>query len=715
MKKFFSHISVKICLSIVGIETFLLAVMGYYYTQRICEEVDRNLKNKISLHASLLSKRDLNIDTVINVDSFENLLQEKVHDVFIAQPNGLIYYSAHPEREGVHYERYLDEEEKKQFQKINLHFLQQQVIFHQQNNRNVISILSPLSNRSHLLGFLYIKIDGNAIAVRKEKIITFFFVGSLLTILLTSLLEVLLLHYLFVPRINKTRAVLSLVERGNLSVRVPQADSLDQLGSLMRHVNRMIVATERNTRLLKMVNEAGASFVTANSLDKLSELINKEVTNLQLYVSKTACLDTRPEENKNHSLNPDPDQGFQLSSLSSIDTSSGKRRWAEDEEKYLFPLLSMANSAFFRLRSWQKTREAEKKYRTLFSSAVEGIFSYTVDGILEVANPSLAKMMGYETPEFMIDQFSREGRLLFGSEEEQESLRARIHELGQVQDVEIRPRRADGFRFWASLTAHIKRDQRGQPLAIEGRLSNIEERKRRERIEYDYLTAKAANQAKSEMLGELEIKNRELEKTLAELHDTQLRMIQAERMAAIGMTASGVAHDLNNILAGVVNYAELILYQLPDGTKMRVSAQCILESGKRAADVVADLLTLTRGTAHNRVPILLNSVITEYLESAEFQYLSEQHPHIHVATSFAQNLSPVLGVPVYLHKMIMNLVINSFEAIEAIEVIEGGKAREGRGEVEIITENMILSSEKDFLFGDEGEYVVFKIIDNSMT
>ncbi|XCN74645.1 MAG: response regulator [Candidatus Electrothrix aestuarii] len=279
----------------------------------------------------------------------------------------------------------------------------------------------------------------------------------------------------------------------------------------------------------------------------------------------------------------------------------------------------------------------------------------------------------------------------------------RICELEQVHDVEIRPRRTDGFRFWASLSAHAKRDVAGQVLAIEGRIANIEERKRREKIEYDYLTAKAANQAKSEMLGELEFKNKELEKTLTELHETQRRMIRAERLAAIGMTTSGVAHDLNNILAGVVNYAELIIYQVPENTKLRAAAQSILESGKRAAEVVADLLTLTRGTAHNRFPLLLNVIIEEYLESAEFQYIAEQHPHIQVSTELSQDLFPVHGIPVYLHKLIMNLVTNSFEAIEATVT---------HGEIHIITENLVRPSEDGFFSSHEEKYIVLKITDN---
>jgi PAS domain S-box-containing protein len=699
MKKFFSSIPVKICLSLLGIKTILLAFMGVYYTNKFCEEIDRNLKNKLLMPSVLFAHQDLNVNR-INKKSFENILQERVHDVFIAKPDGTIYYSEIPKKDGEYYKKYLSNEEKKQFKEINNNFAVHQIVKHKHNGKNFISVLSPIGDRKHFTSVLYIKLDGDVIAARKQEIITVFFFGSLLTIVVSSLFEALILHHLFVPRINKTRVALSLVEQGNLSVRIPQADSPDQLGSLMRHVNRMIAATERDTRLLRMVNEAGASFVTADSLEKLSELINKEVSNLQKYFTEPARFPLTPQGSKKPSLAPDPDQGFQLPLR---DKLSKREKSQPDEEKYLFPLLNMANSAFFRLQSWQQSRDAEQKYRALFSSAVEGIFRCTMDGILEVANPALAKMMGYSSPQSMIELFEQEKRLLLGRAEEQEQLFYQINEQGQVQDVEIRPQRRDGFYFWASLTAHAKLDQNKQPRAIEGRIVNIEERKRRERIEYDYLTAQAANQAKTEMLGELEAKNNELERALAELHNTQRRMIQAERMATIGMTTSGVAHDLNNILAGVVNYAEMILYQLPEKSKTRTSVQCILESGKRAADVVADLLTLTRGTAHNRTPIILNTIITEYLSSAEFQYLAEQHPQIHITADLAQDLFPVPGISVYLHKIIMNLVTNSFEAIQGTT---------SQGKVKIITQNLIVPSENIFSQNDGKQYVVLKIIDN---
>ncbi len=287
--------------------------MGIYYTKKFSEEIDRNLKNKISMPAYLLSKRDINITTVINIDSFENILQEKIHDVFVVKPDGTIYYSAKSEREGNYYKEYLDKEEKKLFKEINTDFLSDQIIYHKHGKKNFISILSRLENRKHFIGVLYINLDGDVIASRKKEIILFFLFGSLITVVATSLFEALILHHLFVPRINKTRAALSLVEQGNLSVRIPHTDSADQLGSLIRHVNRMIAATERNTRLLKMVNEAGASFVTADSLEQLSELITKEVSTLQRYVKKTSLLDQNQKQNIiPASLALDPYQGFQL-------------------------------------------------------------------------------------------------------------------------------------------------------------------------------------------------------------------------------------------------------------------------------------------------------------------------------------------------------------------------------------------------------------------
>ena len=68
-------------------------------------------------------------------------------------------------------------------------------------------------------------------------------------------------------------------------------------------------------------------------------------------------------------------------------------------------------------------------------------------------------------------------------------------------------------------------------------------------------------------------------------------------MEALGLMAGGVAHDLNNILSGIVSYPELLLMDLPQVSPLRRPIETIKESGLRAADVVADLLTIARAKA----------------------------------------------------------------------------------------------------------------------
>ena len=92
-------------------------------------------------------------------------------------------------------------------------------------------------------------------------------------------------------------------------------------------------------------------------------------------------------------------------------------------------------------------------------------------------------------------------------------------------------------------------------------------------------------------------------------------------MKAVGTLAGGVAHDLNNILSGIVSYPELLLLDLPVDSPMRDSIKTIQESGKKAAAIVQDLLTLARREVSTSEIVNLNDVISEYLISPEFNFV----------------------------------------------------------------------------------------------
>ncbi len=144
----------------------------------------------------------------------------------------------------------------------------------------------------------------------------------------------------------------------------------------------------------------------------------------------------------------------------------------------------------------------------------------------------------------------------------------------------------------------------------------------------------------------------------------EIRLQRAKKMEAIGLMAGGVAHDLNNILSGIIGYPELLLLKLPEDSELRPPIRAIQESGERAAAVVADLLTVARGVAEARVVVGLNTLVTEYLDSPEYHHLRDLHSQVQFKIGLADNLPDMYCSPVHIKKCIMNLVMNAAEAIE---------------------------------------------------
>ena len=138
---------------------------------------------------------------------------------------------------------------------------------------------------------------------------------------------------------------------------------------------------------------------------------------------------------------------------------------------------------------------------------------------------------------------------------------------------------------------------------------------------------------------------------------------KAKRMESIGLMAGGVAHDLNNILSGIVGYPELILQNLPNDSKLRKPIEAIQESGDRAARVVADLLTVARDAASAREVHNLNVLIQEYLDSPEYKNLKSMYPNVIYQHQLTATQPCILCSAVHVKKCLMNLVTNATEAI----------------------------------------------------
>ncbi|MFO7598630.1 MAG: PAS domain S-box protein [Candidatus Desulfacyla sp.] len=190
---------------------------------------------------------------------------------------------------------------------------------------------------------------------------------------------------------------------------------------------------------------------------------------------------------------------------------------------------------------------------------------------------------------------------------------------------------------------------------------------------------------------------------ITEQERLEAQLVRAQKMESIGTLAGGVAHDLNNILSGIVSYPELILMDLPEDSPLRNRILTIKKSGERAAAIVQDLLTLARrGVAVTEVANL-NRIISNYLKSPECDKLREFHPGVSIETDFEKNLFNIIGSPVHLSKTVMNLVSNAAESMN-----DGGAVR-------ISTRNAYVDKPiKGYDDIKEGDYVIVRVSDSGV-
>lgn len=198
----------------------------------------------------------------------------------------------------------------------------------------------------------------------------------------------------------------------------------------------------------------------------------------------------------------------------------------------------------------------------------------------------------------------------------------------------------------------------------------------------------------------IEERGAELRKESLERQRAEDRLIRAEKLEMIGTLAGGVAHDLNNILSGIVSYPDLLLLKLPMDSPLYKPLLTIKESGEKASAIVQDLLTLARRGVAVKEPVNLNTLIDEYLASPECNLLRFRHPEIEIVTELAEDLFSLLGSPVHLAKTIMNLVTNAAESMD-----RGGVIR-------LKTENRYVdNSLRLYERIEQGEYVVLEVTD----
>ena len=269
-----------------------------------------------------------------------------------------------------------------------------------------------------------------------------------------------------------------------------------------------------------------------------------------------------------------------------------------------------------RKRAEEALGRSEQKYRSMFENSISGIFQTTPEGQFVNANPALAAILGYESPAELMSLTDVTHQIHFDPQRRMEMVKL-VEERNEVREFEVRVRRKDGAIAWVTANVRAVRDSSGRLVLLEGSIQDITDRK---------------------ML--------------------ESRLLQAEKMEAIGTLAGGIAHDFNNILAAIMGFTELTKNKVRDGEPQRYLEQ-VLTACQRAKNLVTQILTFSRKAENEMRPLDMGAIVREALRLLRATLPAT----IEIRSVIGDNVSRVLADSTQMHQVLLNLGTNAAHAM----------------------------------------------------
>jgi two-component system, NtrC family, sensor kinase len=141
----------------------------------------------------------------------------------------------------------------------------------------------------------------------------------------------------------------------------------------------------------------------------------------------------------------------------------------------------------------------------------------------------------------------------------------------------------------------------------------------------------------------------------------QAKLAHSERMATIGRLVSGVAHEVNNPLAAILGFTDLLLENPEMPASARDDLQIILQETQRTKDIVQDLLSFARQRPVQREPVQVNAVLRQTIKLRSYDFASHG---VEVFEEFDERLEPALGDAQQLQQVFLNILNNAYDAVQ---------------------------------------------------
>ncbi|MSO55836.1 MAG: hybrid sensor histidine kinase/response regulator [Acidobacteria bacterium] len=266
-------------------------------------------------------------------------------------------------------------------------------------------------------------------------------------------------------------------------------------------------------------------------------------------------------------------------------------------------------------------------FARLFEAVHEGVYIGLLgprETTTLAANPHLKSMFGYhaEAGDAGVRPFDPSR---FVDPQARAAFIDRLASEGAATDYLLRLRRIDNSPVWVEVTAHADPPSTSGWVRVDALVRNVSERKKLE----------------------------------DQTRDLYHQLLQAEKLAALGQTISGVAHELNNPLATILTWAER-LSQRPVDDQTRRGLETILSESERAARIVRNLLTFARKRQSTRSMVDLNHVVRETLALRSYE---QRVTNINVVDGLSSGLPHVFVDAHQIQQVLLNLMINAEQAM----------------------------------------------------
>ncbi len=329
-------------------------------------------------------------------------------------------------------------------------------------------------------------------------------------------------------------------------------------------------------------------------------------------------------------------------------------RTDERLKKHLDDLEEMVKERIAELqKSTEQIRQSEERYRTILEEIDEGYYEQDLAGNFTFVNDSMCRLLGHSREELI--GMNYRVYVPAGEVKKRHEAWNKVYRTGKpLKRIPLENIKRDGTLQFVEDSVLPLRNKEGEIVGFRGVSRDVTERKR------------------------MEDEKRQLEQ----------KAHLASRLASVGEMASGIAHEINNPLTGVIGYAHLLLARKDMPDDIRHDVEVINEGAQRVAGIVKRMLTFARQHKPERKYVNINEIIDNTFYMRAYHLESS---NIKVTTRLARDLPMTIADPGQLQQMFLNLIINAETEM---------KLAHGKGKLSVRTEQ--IDNNIRILFKDDG-------------